>query len=136
MTLKKGHNIGARFGRDIDPREAQRKGVQKRKENAALLDAILSVLDDEELDTEKTNKVTSRMLLASKNKLRQFVADDRMPVELQQRARQLLDNDATKATKIGNRMRDEVHGKPVQRDEVKTVNEDNLVLVDFMPKNV
>lgn len=136
MAFKKGNYSGAHFGKEIDPREAQKKAVQKRKENAALLDAILSILDVEELDTDKTNQITGRMLLANKDRLKRFVEDGRMPVELQQRARQLLGNDYVKATKIGNRMRDEVHGKPVQRDEVTTVAEDNVTLIDFMPKNV
>ena len=114
MANKDIDKYGARFGKDIDPREAQRKGVEARKANKERREAVLSIIKAEPLPADVAAKSDAMLLNATQDELVALSVDPNAPVDIRRRARLLVGQDEELAIKVSETMRNRAFGKPAQ----------------------
>ena len=114
MANKDIDKYGARFGRDIDPRVAQAKGVEARKANKERREAVLSIIKAEPLPAEVAAKSDAMLLNATQDELVALSVNPNAPVDIRRRARLLVGQDDELAIKVSETMRNRAFGKPAQ----------------------
>lgn len=114
MAFENNNKYGPRFGVDVNPREAQRKGVEARKANKERREAVLSIIKAEPLPADIAAKSDAMLLNATQEELVALSVDPNAPVDLRRRARLLVGKDDELAIKVSETMRNRAYGKPAQ----------------------
>lgn len=106
------------FGKNIDPREAQRLSAQKRRENTERREAMMAILKGEGWTDAEMAAAGARMLVATKAELIELAKNEQVPNDLRRRAVAMIDKDNDRAISMGQTIRAEVYGKPRQKVDI------------------
>lgn len=107
------------FGTNIDPRQAQAKGVEARKANKERLAAIRDTLNIRPITQQEIDEWDSMLLSCTRRQLAEVVQNEELPLVMRNRARLLLGKageiTALDSFGVEEKMRDRCFGKPVQK---------------------
>ncbi len=112
--FENGHTRGVRFGREIDPREAQAKGARAKRLKKSRRDAILAAIKDQPLTADLAATTDALLLNATNAELKAISTNEDLPTDVRRRARLLLSKDDKLAMKTAEVMRNRAFGKPIQ----------------------
>lgn len=106
------------IGKDLDPREMQRRSAEKRKANGERREAIIAAFASEGMTAQDAALFDRMLLMATRKELRAIAKNEDLPLDIRTRARALMATKMTMQISTGEVMRDRAFGKPKQTAEI------------------
>lgn len=120
------------YGEDeLDPREAQRRGAQAKREKKQRIAAILEAFDAQPITADEALMMDRVLITMTEKELREFSKDEAKPYEMRRRALMILGDDADAAVALGEKARDRAFGKPMQKNDLNLKTERPINVIDF-----
>lgn len=106
------------IGKDLDPREMQKRSAAKRKANGERREAILAAFASEGMTAQDAALFDRMLLMATRKELGAIAKNEALPQDIRTRARALMARKITMQISTGEVMRDRAFGKPKQTAEI------------------
>ena len=106
------------IGKDLDPREMQKRSAAKRKANGERREAIIAAFASEGMTAQDAALFDRMLLMATRKELRAIAKNEDLPLDIRTRARALMATKMTMQISTGEVMRDRAFGKPKQTAEI------------------